>query len=353
MKLLVVVGTRPEAIKLAPVIRELRNRGIGHTVVATGQHGSAVLGALEWFGVSPDVFLHGSCRCDLPSQLAQYVVQVTDCIQASHTHVIVQGDTTSALAGAMAGFYARLPVVHVEAGLRTGNMSEPWPEEMHRQAIARMTAIHCCPTEHEFRVIRGYESCPGRAYITGNTVIDALRWTIARVEPGESCDVIVTMHRRENWGRIDAVASALAESPYSVFWVTHPNQASRPSVPATDRLRYLPPMPYQEMVSAIMGCRVILTDSGGLQEEGPTLGKPVLVLRNVTERHEAVACGSARLVGVEGDAVLRSLFDVLMDDAAYGRMVVATNPYGDGAAARRIVEIIERHEAAALRCSMA
>lgn len=384
MKPLVVIGTRPEAVKQAPVIRELRSRGHKVHALLTGQHSPESLeDTLRFFGILP--LECENCGETQKAHLVGTLGSISWCIDVAiarlkPSHVVVQGDTTSALAGALAGFYAKVPVVHVEAGLRTNDLSQPWPEEMHRRAIATMASLHCCPTNSAARnlggptcivvskdksaeIARALSKCPdghaievtqmvdatqfasGNAIVTGNTAIDALHYTLDKlsgIQISAEQDILITMHRRENWKHVREVFECMTKltERYRVTWIKHPNPAA--CVGITDGpVKIISPLNYPDMVQAMMRSRIILSDSGGIQEEAPTLQVPVLILRNKTERQEAVECGAAKLVGTDTEVISRECGRLLTNPAVYRSMIVDKNPLGDGHAAERIVDAME------------
>lgn len=364
LRVMAVYGTRPEAIKMAPMVLALA----GHPdtevdVVVTGQHHQMLHQVNEVFGIEPSVDLN-ICR---PGQ------SLTDVTCATLTGlepllkerrpdaVLVQGDTTTVFAGGLAAFYAGIPVIHAEAGLRTSTLRNPFPEELNRRLTTRMTSLHLAPTEAaRDNLLR--EGVPADdIVVTGNTVIDALLWTVGkrvRDETLEALDparrmVLVTAHRRESWGEpMERIGFALARLAYrypEVDYVVplHRNpivrEAILPYVEGLPNVVVTEPKPYGQFCALMNRAHLILTDSGGVQEEGPSLGKPVLVMRENTERPEAVTAGTARLVGTDPIRIGTEVSRLLDDDAAYARMAHAVNPYGDGQAARRTVEAILHH----------
>lgn len=373
MRVMVVVGTRPEAIKLAPVVFALRETpACTPLVCATGQHRQMLDQVLALFGIGVDADLNlMRPNQDLTDVTTGALTGLREVLRdLAPDAVLVQGDTTTAFAGALAAFYARVPVGHVEAGLRTHDLAAPYPEEGNRQLVTRITRWHFAPTA----VSRGNLLAEGvpeaRIHVTGNTVIDALFWMRARVRemsPDAFAGdigpetlrailahagplVLVTSHRRENFGA--GVASAFAA--IAELARTHPDWLFvypvhlNPQVkgPATAILSGLAnvhltaPVPYAPFVWLMDRARLILTDSGGVQEEAPSLGKPVLVMREVTERPEAVAAGTVRLVGTDGARIVAEVTQLLTDRAAYAAMAERSNPYGDGKAAPRIAAIL-------------
>ncbi|MCB1252317.1 MAG: UDP-N-acetylglucosamine 2-epimerase (non-hydrolyzing) [Austwickia sp.] len=356
---LVVYGTRPEAIKAAPLVLGLRDRGRADVqVITTGQHRHMLDQVNEVFGIEPDhdlgLFEPGQ---GIESIVAKTLLRLTPVLHELRPDaVVVHGDTSTANASAQAAFYAGVPVVHLEAGLRTYDLASPFPEEANRQIVGRLATLHLAPTERNRQALLA-EQVPGeRIVVTGNTVIDALHSVVDRISSGTALyadrrRVLVTLHRRENLGETMAgVARALArvagESPDVCFVVPlHLNPAVRrvviPILQAHSNISIHEPMDYVEFVGELARCGLVVTDSGGLQEEGPGLGKPVLVARNTTERPEAIDAGTARLVGTAEEDVYRELRRLLSDEVAYEAMATAVNPYGDGHAVPRCAAAVE------------
>lgn len=355
-KICVIFGTRPEAIKLCPLVLALkRDNAFECRVCVTGQHREMLQQVLDVFGVVPDVDLRlmrpnqtlaGLTSCAI-STLDEYLVLEKPDI------VVVQGDTTTVLAGAVAALYHHIPVAHVEAGLRTWNLESPWPEEANRQLTSRLARWHFCPTESNRQNLLNEGIDPRRVYVTGNTVIDALM--IARNKAPTRNDgrrrVLITGHRRENFGdgfeRICwAIKKLSTEFPDVEFvYPVHMNPNVREPVyrilKAVPNVQLIEPQPYLSFVGLMNEAYLILTDSGGVQEEAPSLGKPVLVMRDTTERPEAVAAGAVRLIGTNPDVLCKEVRRLLTDKEAYQRMATAVNPYGDGNAVKRIVQILK------------
>ena len=362
----IIVGTRPEAIKLAPVVKALRESGDDFLVrvVTSGQHGEICRSALAAFGLTADSALDiesnsGSLADSAGNVLGAFGRRFA---RSQPDLILVQGDTTTAMAGALAGFYAKVPVAHVEAGLRSGDLANPFPEEANRQIIDAVSTILLPPTlQAQANLLRaGFtaERCP----VTGNTVVDALRLlcsTHAPVLDGSGVKeaelegrrlILVTTHRRESWGGdLEGICSAIRvlvqrQADVLVALPVHPN----PNVKAPvikllgghPRIRLLPPLGYVPFLSLMRRAYLILTDSGGVQEEAPSLGVPVLVLRKTTERPEAAEAGLARIIGTDPDAILEHVEELLADEHAYRRMATAVNPYGDGRASERIAEVL-------------
>ncbi|MDB5378040.1 MAG: UDP-N-acetylglucosamine 2-epimerase [Rubritepida sp.] len=363
MRVTCVLGTRPEAIKLAPVILALRARGIGCDIVSTGQHREMQGQALAGFGLAPDHDL-ALMRPDqtLTHLTAGALEGLAPLLPALRPDwLLVQGDTTTAFAAALAGFYAGVRVGHVEAGLRSWNPLAPWPEEANRSLVARLATRHFAPTPLAAKNLRREGISPRAIAVTGNTGIDALLMAAARVagdaelaarfaflDPKRRL-VLVTGHRRENFsGGLDRIAravAALAARPdVQVVFALHMNpRAEAPARAALGHLpnvHLLPPQGHAEFVWLMKRAHLVVTDSGGVQEEAPSLGRPVLVTRNESDRPEAITAGTAKLVGTDGATLLREAVRLLDDEEAWRRMARAENPYGDGQAASRIVEAL-------------
>lgn len=358
----VLLGTRPEAIKLAPVILALRARGRSHLVVTTGQHATLAVDALDLFGIEADVDLRLMReRQTLDYLLAAAVEQVGAMIEERQpAAVVVQGDTTSMLGSSIAAFHHRVPVGHVEAGLRSGNLEYPFPEEMNRRAASVIARWHFAPTTGS-RDNLAAEGISGGVHVTGNTVVDALRHIVAtgtgRLGPELAAFVagraylLATAHRRESWtGGIERIAVALrdvlrAEPELRLVFVTHPNPVAREPVEEVlgghPQAMVLDAIGYGAFVELLRGARVAVSDSGGVQEEGATLGVPVLVTRTTTERPEGVESGASELVGTDTDRIRSAVLTLLHDADAESRMRAAGRDlYGDGRAGERIVEIL-------------
>lgn len=351
-----VVGTRPEAIKMAPVIHQLRQTNwASPLVIATGQQDGLLNGALDDFGIRPDHAIaydpKGPSLVPTLTSIARELDEVFDRIDPDL--VIAQGDTTSVFAASLVAIYRRTPFVHVEAGLRTGSLFAPFPEEYHRRAIAVAAVLHCAPTEAAASHLRHERVPESQILVSGNTVIDALLATAARhpaAPPGFPLvprPILLTAHRRESFGeplrKAFMAIRAFVErnEDTGVYFPVHPNPAARSIAYETlsncRRIVLAEPASYSGIVGAMMHAWLVVTDSGGLQEEAPALGKPVLVLRDVTERPEAVAAGAVRVIGTRYGRILEALTDLHQNRAAYRRMARPIFPYGDGHAAQRIV----------------
>jgi UDP-N-acetylglucosamine 2-epimerase (non-hydrolysing) len=358
-KVAIILGTRPEAVKLAPVILAMRAcRQLDAQVVVTGQHREMLHQTLGWFAIEADLDLQimtpgqtlAEITCRALAGLEEYLKQQSPAL------AIVQGDTSTTFAAALAAFYQRIPVGHVEAGLRTGVADDPFPEEMNRRLTSQLAALHFAPTPQAVANLER-EGITRHVYLTGNTVIDALLTIADRAPecpiPGldwqERRVLLVTAHRRENWERMGEIGAALREildlhPDTALVLPLHKNPVVRE--PLERELADHPraflgePLDYPQLVGAMQRATLVLTDSGGLQEEAPALGKPVLVLRETTERPEAIEAGVARKVGTDRRAIVAAATELLGDPAAYERMARAVNPFGDGQATGRIVEAV-------------
>jgi UDP-N-acetylglucosamine 2-epimerase (non-hydrolysing) len=360
-RVLFIFGTRPEAIKLAPVIRHLRRhpQDFEPRVVVTAQHRELLDQVLSAFSIQPDLDLDLMQPGQSLFQSTSRIIAALEQVFATQSPdcVLVQGDTTTAFCGALAGFYADVPVAHVEAGLRTGDPRQPFPEEMNRVLVSSLATLHFAPTEWAAGNLRREGVPPDRILVTGNTAIDAVLEVRDALASGEldskglpALDprkklILVTAHRRESFGdgfqRICEALRSLAErDDVEIVYPVHPNPNVRAAVNrylgTTDNVRLIQPLDYVSFVDLMRRAHVLLTDSGGIQEEGPSLGKPVLVMRDKTERPEAVEAGTARLVGTDPYRIV-SETSLLLDDAAeYARRSRIHNPYGDGYASARI-----------------
>ncbi|MDD2728280.1 non-hydrolyzing UDP-N-acetylglucosamine 2-epimerase [Malikia sp.] len=371
MKILSVFGTRPEAIKMAPVVNALKSSaGIESEVCVTGQHRQMLDQVLELFDIRPDHDLNimkpGQDLTDITSNILLGMRQVLKAQR--YDMVLVHGDTTTTMAAALAAFYEKVPVGHVEAGLRTGNIYAPWPEEMNRSLVGRLAALHFAPTERARQSLLT-ENVPDSAIlVTGNTVIDALKQVVAKLDSdaalGQSLAsrfpfidpskklVTVTGHRRENFGdgfeRICHALHALSQRPdVQVVYPVHLNPSVQEPVRRilgqASNVHLIEPLDYLPFVYLMSRSHLIITDSGGVQEEAPSLGKPVLVMRDTTERPEAVEAGTVKLVGTDQARIASEANRLLDDSAAYQAMARALNPYGDGLASGRIVQAIRNY----------
>jgi UDP-N-acetylglucosamine 2-epimerase (non-hydrolysing) len=355
-----VVGTRPEVIKMAPVIRRLRESGWAVPfVIATGQQDGLLDKALDEFQLRPDHSIPYDPKGTNVVPVLTSILGSLDAVfgQIHPARVIAQGDTTSVYAAAIAAFYRRIPFVHVEAGLRTGNLAAPFPEELHRRAIAVSTALHCTPTETAAQHLRNENIPDSQILVSGNTVIDQLLETAAQNPPpppdfpNMPRVILLTAHRRESFGEplreaLTAIRAFVDATPdTAVYFPVHPNPAARSIAHEIlsnhRRIVLADPTSYSGIVGAMRRSWLVVTDSGGLQEEAPALGRPVLVLRDVTERPEAVVAGAVRVVGTTSNRVLQALTGLDRDPAEYQRMAKPIFPYGDGHAAQRIVAALQ------------
>ncbi|WP_190275176.1 non-hydrolyzing UDP-N-acetylglucosamine 2-epimerase [Collimonas fungivorans] len=367
MKVLSIFGTRPEAVKMAPVVKALsRETGMQSLVCVTGQHRQMLQQVLDLFAIkvdySLDVMLPDQTLNGLSARLIGLLDPVLEACRPDR--ILVHGDTTTAMMAALTAFHRRIPVAHVEAGLRTGDLSQPWPEEMNRRYVDIVCDLLLAPTAQAKNNLAA-EHLAGRVVITGNTVIDALRLTTKRIAfdeqlrnqldahfpylvPGRKL-LLVTGHRRENFGSgfaeiCDALATLSRRSDLQIVYPVHLN----PNVqgPVLAALSHLPnihliePLDYLLFVRLMQRSHVILTDSGGVQEEAPSLGKPVLVMRNVTERPEAVSAGTVQLVGTDPARIVAAVTRLCDDDIFWQQATQRVNPYGDGRAAERIASVL-------------
>jgi UDP-N-acetylglucosamine 2-epimerase (non-hydrolysing) len=368
IRILCVFGTRPEAIKLAPVVHALRRCARASVrLCVTGQHRDLLDPLLEYFDLQPDVDLALMRENQtLPGLTAALFEKLGDVLAREQPDwVIVQGDTTSAMVAAMTAFYLQIRVGHVEAGLRTWRHDQPFPEEINRVMIGRVASLHFAPTPlARANLIReGVDG--GTIHVTGNTSIDALQWVLARPDrpalpvqiDADIRLVFVTLHRRESFGpTLEGMARAIRASAdragkrVHFLCPVHPNPNVAKGFGAifhgAPNVSLTPPLDYRTTAHVLARCHFVVTDSGGLQEEAPSLGKPVLVLRDVTERPEGVDAGTAALVGTDPARIEAAIGELLEDEAAYRRMATAVSPYGDGHAAERIVDILLRGHAA-------
>jgi UDP-N-acetylglucosamine 2-epimerase (non-hydrolysing) len=367
LKVLAVFGTRPEVIKLAPVIRELRKYPdrVMCKVCVTAQHRQMLDQMLRVFQIQPDYDLNIMQDNQSPSYVAARVLmELEGVIQREKPDwVLIQGDTTTVAAAALAAYYAGVKVAHVEAGLRTGDKWRPFPEEINRRVVGAIADLHFAPTALARANLLREGVAPEAVVVTGNPVIDALRWIAAQPPSPAAVEllaragvpsgrrlVLVTAHRRESFGMgILALCQALAElaerfPELTILYPVHPNpNVHRPVYQILGRIPNImltEPLDYATLVHIMAQAVLVLTDSGGIQEEAPSLGKPVLVLREVTERPEAIQAGTARLVGTDPQRIVSETVRLLTDPAEYNRMARAVNPYGDGRAAERIVSAL-------------
>lgn len=366
-KVLLVFGTRPEAIKMAPVVKTLLAAPeIDARVCVTAQHREMLDQVLSLFEIEPDYDLDlmkpGQGLFEITSGALVGLKEVLS--EASPDLVLVHGDTTTTLSASLAAYYERIPVGHVEAGLRTGNIYSPWPEEINRKVAGAITRLHFAPTAKSKQNLLSENTAEDHIFVTGNTVIDALLEVVKKLEsdPGRSREfdeefgidpsrkmVLVTGHRRESFGdgfqRIcDALVRLSGRDDIQIIYPVHLNPNVKGPVEerlgSLERVKLIPPQDYLPFVHLMRRADIILTDSGGVQEEAPSLGKPVLVMRDATERPEAIDAGTVKLVGTDSDLIVREVSDLLDNSEAYDAMSRAHNPYGDGLASGRIRDTI-------------
>ena len=363
---LFVIGTRPEAIKMAPVIRECKKRGAKVDPIAcfTGQHRELLAQVADYFEIKADLNLQLMQTNQTLAALTARCLEGLDAAIDRFTPdcVVAQGDTTTVMVASLAAFYRKIPFVHVEAGLRTGDLQSPWPEELNRRVTGLTAALHCAPTKRAAGNILSEGVPSHQVHVTGNTVIDALLWTVKRernrnVRRREMLNinrhrnlVLITGHRRENFGAgMEAICRAISTlagmfEDVDFVYPVHPNPNVREPVfrllGNRANVRLIEPLSYPDFVWLMDRATLILTDSGGVQEEAPSLRKPVLVMRDTTERPEAVDAGAAELVGTSEEAIIQSTVRLLSDPVEYAKRQIDRNPYGDGNAASRIVDLI-------------
>lgn len=358
-----MLGTRPEVVKLAPVVRALRARAPAVRVAFTSQHRELARGIGDVFDLRADFDLDIMTAAQQPHQVAARVQEGLQGVMAEvrPALVMVQGDTTTAMAAAMAAFYGKIPVAHVEAGLRTNDPYNPFPEEMNRRLITRLAVLHFAATHANRRALLAEGVADAAIHVTGNPVIDAVEWILADrgaellevardVSRRGNRILLLTTHRRENFGApqaaiLRAVGSIVEMFPdVEVVFPVHPNPVVRAAVaehlPVHPRIHRLGPLEYPAFINLLSASHLVLTDSGGLQEEAPALGKPTLVLRTTTEREEMIAAGSGLLVGIEQDAIVAAAAALLSDDAAYSAMATPRFPFGEGGASERIAAVV-------------
>lgn len=364
---LVIFGTRPEAIKLFPVVHALRAReDVDVRVLVTGQHRQMLDQVLEIGEITPghdlNIMAPDQTLDSLTAKLLTGIGAIMDAEKPAR--VIVQGDTATAMVGALAAYYRKIPVSHVEAGLRSYNIYQPWPEEVNRKIIGTIADQHFAPTDVSAAALRAEAVPENGIYVTGNTVIDALHWVTAKIDAHPELAaglseyearfagkhiIGVTTHRRENFGEgMENIASALeqiaARDDVAIIFPVHLNPNVRKVMDArlgsNSNIAMIEPLDYPHFARLLAISHIMLTDSGGVQEEAPALGKPVLVMRDTTERPEGVTAGTAKLVGTDKDRIISEIFTLLDDEAAYSTMARAHNPFGDGKAAIRIAGLV-------------
>jgi UDP-N-acetylglucosamine 2-epimerase (non-hydrolysing) len=373
-RLMIIFGTRPEAIKLAPVLFEARKYpDLEIVTVSTGQHRETLQPILQFFGIVPDIELDIMRDEEpLPATFTRAMTLLEPLIANTIPKpdaVVVQGDTTTALAAALTAAYCHLPVAHIEAGLRSGNFEQPFPEEINRVIIDRIARWHFVPTEKARANLLREGALPASVFLTGNTVVDALHWARDRLNSPD-CEhifaelkdlthidirngtpfLLVTAHRRESFGAgIASICEGLRrvaeDNPdLHIIWPLHPNprvvEVAQTFLRDAPRVHLLPPVDYPVLLALLSHCRFVLTDSGGIQEEAPSFHKPVLILRTVTERQELVDVGGALLIGTNAEEIEAKTMDLLCDTTLYARLASAPNPFGDGRAAEKIIRAL-------------
>ncbi|WP_100260138.1 non-hydrolyzing UDP-N-acetylglucosamine 2-epimerase [Qipengyuania seohaensis] len=366
-KILTVFGTRPEAIKLFPLVHALQeDERFESRVCVSAQHRGMLDQVLDIAGVSPDhdldLMTPGQTLDELTARALTGIGKVLD--EEQPDWVVVQGDTTTVMAGAIAAYYRKIPVCHVEAGLRSGNIHHPWPEEVNRRVVGTFAALHCAPTETSAAALLRENVDSASVHVTGNTVIDALKWVTARIEQEPSLAsgladlearfagkriIGMTSHRRENFGDgmqniANAVKRIASRDDIAVIFPVHLNPNVRAvmneQLAGLDNVALIEPLDYPHFARLLDISHLMLTDSGGVQEEAPALGKPVLVMRETTERPEGVEAGTAKLVGTDADTIVRETLRLLDDEVAYAAMARAHNPFGDGQSSQRICDLL-------------
>ena len=366
-RILVSFGTRPEAIKMFPVVDALRaHGGFDARVAVTAQHREMLDQVMEIAGITPDIDLelmqHGQSLDDLSARIITRFGAALD--EEKPDRVLVHGDTLTTMMVTLACYFRKIPVGHVEAGLRSGNIYSPWPEEVNRKVTGTIADLHFAPTQGAADALLAENVPSSNIHVTGNTVIDALFATRAKIEadPALASDlaplkerfagkriIAVTAHRRENFGEgMQQIAAGLAKlaerEDAAIIYPVHPNpnvlDVMTPALGGKDNIALIEPLDYPHFVAMMEMAELILTDSGGIQEEAPSLGKPVLVMRDTTERPEAIAAGTARLVGADASAIVSNASDLLDDPAAYAAMSEAQNPFGEGDAAEKIARLL-------------
>ncbi len=363
MKILTVFGTRPEAIKMCPLILQLKKtEGIECVVCLTGQHREMLNQVMDIFKIRADYNLDIMQQNQTLASITENVLNKLDNVLETEKPdlILVHGDTTTSFAAALAGFYRNIPVGHVEAGLRTYNMYAPYPEEFNRQAVDLVADLYFAPTERARQNLLKEGKKEEDIFVTGNTVIDALSLTVRADYHNENLDwcrdsrlILLTAHRRENLGEpmvhmFRAIRRVMEELPdVKVIYPVHKNprvrEIAREVLSGTDRIRLIEPLDVVDFHNFMARSYLILTDSGGIQEEAPSLGKPVLVMRDTTERPEGIEAGTLKLVGTTEETIYHEMKKLLTDDTLYQSMSRAVNPYGDGHASERIVQAIQKY----------
>ena len=367
---LLVFGTRPEAIKMAPVVRACWDRPneIEPIVCVTGQHREMLAQVTDYFGIRHDLDLDVmQANQTLAGLTARCIERIDGVLEQTRPDcVVAQGDTTTVMCASLASFYRRIPFVHVEAGLRTGDLFSPFPEEMNRRVASLATKLHCAPTERSRQNLLREGIVDADIHVTGNTVVDSLLWAVSRERDnsrhweekhswlGDRRMVLITGHRRENFGGgFENICRAIAELArsfpdmafvYPVHLNPNVQEPVRRILSECRNVHLLPPSPYPEFVWLMDRSTLILTDSGGVQEEAPSLRKPILVMRDTTERPEALDAGAVELVGTDESRIIAAVSRLLTDPAEYSKRQIDHNPYGDGHAATRIVDLLLKQD---------
>ena len=366
-KILTIFGTRPEAIKLFPLVHALEaDQRFESRVCVSAQHRGMLDQVLAIAGVHPhhdlDLMTAGQTLDELTARALTGIGTVLD--EERPDWVVVQGDTTTVMAGALAAYYRKIPVCHVEAGLRSGDIYQPWPEEVNRRVVGTFAKLHCAPTQTSADALLKENVDPARVHVTGNTVIDALKWVTQRIEEQPSLAagladleerfagkriIGMTSHRRENFGEgmeniANAVKRIVSRPDVAVIFPVHMNPNVRAvmneQLEGLDNVALIAPLDYPHFARLLGISHLMLTDSGGVQEEAPALGKPVLVMRETTERPEGLEAGTAKLVGTDADTIVRETERLLDDPQAYSAMARAHNPFGDGHSSQRICDLL-------------
>ena len=364
IKVMSIFGTRPEAIKMAPIVLEMaKHRGeIESLVCVTAQHREMLDSVLDTFGITPDYDLNIMKKGQTLDSITGTILDGLNGIleKESPDLVLVHGDTTTTFASALSAFYHRIPVGHVEAGLRTHNLYSPYPEEANRQMVGNLAELHFTPTMQSLKNLLQENKDPEKIFVTGNTAIDALKTTVKKEYDspvlqwaGDHRIILLTAHRRENWGeplrRVFTAVNRITEKypDVRVIYPCHLNPTVRGMADemfgGNDHVQVIEPLEVTDFHNLIRRSYLVLTDSGGIQEEGPSLGKPVLVVRETTERPEGVEAGTLKLVGTSTENIIRQVSRLLEDEVEYERMSRAENPYGDGHASEKIVSAILRY----------
>ena len=364
IKVMSIFGTRPEAIKMAPIIQEMERHKseIDSVICVTAQHREMLDSVLDTFHITPDYDLNimkkGQTLDSVTGTILHGLNNILD--KEKPDMVLVHGDTTTTFASALSAFYHKIPVGHVEAGLRTHNLYSPYPEEANRQMVGTIAELHFTPTMQSLKNLLQENKDPEKIYVTGNTAIDALRTTVKKEYDsaalrwaGDARIILLTAHRRENWGeplkRVFTAVNKITEKypDVRVIYPCHMNPAVRGLADEmfanNDHVRVIEPLEVTDFHNLIKKSYLVLTDSGGIQEEGPSLGKPVLVVRETTERPEGVEAGTLKLLGTSTENIVKQVSRLLDDEIEYERMSKAENPYGDGHASERIVNAIVRY----------